>query len=416
MDEIIEKKPRFRRNIVYVFIGCLIFVIAGYGLYLSRGGSKFKVDKNQLSIAKVKRGLFKDFIYVTGKVEPIKTVFLDATEGGRVEEIFKEEGELIERGEPILQLSNDKLVLEISNNEAQVERAINDLEQTKVTLLNQEITSKNRLNSLRYDLQRFKRTLDRNKVLFAKQFISREDLEFSEETYKKNLTEYKLLKEKNQLDSVFRSKKISSSRKSIQRMYNNISLTRARLEKLTLRSLVNGELALLNPEVGEVINYGKRIGTINVLDSYKINVEVDEFYVSRISKGLKGSCEFAEENFPATISKIYPEVTKGKFFMDMSFDEDIPKGIRIGQTTRVGLQLGESKKVILIPIGSFYTSTGGNWVYVVDESSTKAVRRNIKLGRRNPNYLEVIEGLQEGERVIISNYDTFGDVDQIIIK
>ena len=416
MDKIIEKKPWYRRNVIYILIGCVTLSIIGYFLFSSSDGTKFKVDKNQLSIAEVRNDLFKDFIYVTGEVEPIETVFLDATEGGRVEKIFKEEGELVKKGEPILELSNDKLVLEISNNEAQVERAINDLEQTKVTLLNQDITFKNRLNSLKFELRKLKRTLDRNEILFKKQFISREDLEFSRENYEKNLGEYNLLKEKDRLDSIFRSNKFNSSKKSIRRMYSNIGLTRARLEKLTLRSSVNGELASLNPKVGEVISYGKRIGAINILDSYKINVEVDEFYISRISKGLKGDCEFAGENFSSTINKVYQEVTEVKFFVDMIFDKEIPKEIRIGQTTRIGLQLGESKKVILLPTGSFYTSTGGNWVYVLDESKATATKRKIKIGRRNPQYFEVLEGLKKGEQVIISNYDTFGEVDQILIK
>lgn len=416
MDRKIEKKSWLKRYILYIILGTLVLVSLSYFLFSADKGSKLNVETNALSIAKVEYDIFKDFIYVSGEVEPIETIFLDATEGGRVEKIYKEEGELVKIGDPILKLSNDKLALEISNNEAQVERAINDLEQTEVTLLNQDINSKNRLNSLKFDLRKLKRVFESNLKLYEKQFISKEELETSREAYQKSLGEFNLLKEKDRLDSIFRTNKFNQSKKSIRRMNSNLKLTRNRLDKLTLKSMVNGELANLNPKVGEVINYGKRIGIINVLDSYKINVEIDEFYISRIQKGIKGTCEFAEENFSATINKVYPEVVEGKFFVDMKFDNKTPSDIRIGQTTRIGLQLGEPKKTILLPTGSFYTSTGGNWVYVLDDTKTKAIKRLIKLGRKNPKFFEVIEGLQENEEVIISSYDNFNEVDQILIK
>jgi len=275
MDKKIKKNSWFKRYLLYIILGVLALMLSSYFLLTSDKGSKLKVDTNALSVAKVEYDIFKDFIYVSGIVEPIETIFLDATEGGRVEKIYKEEGELVKIGDPILVLSNDKLALEISNNEAQVERAINDLEQTKVTLLNQDINSKSRLNSLKFDLQKLKRTFDSNLILYEKQFISKENLATSREAYQKSLGEFNLLKEKDRLDSIFRTNRFKQSKKSIRRMNGNLELTRNRLEKLTLRAMVNGELATLNPKVGQVINYGKRIGTINVLDS--MNFTLPEF-------------------------------------------------------------------------------------------------------------------------------------------
>ncbi len=416
MDKKIQKKPWIKKNLIYVILSMLLLIFIFYNLINYDDSSTLHVAKDKISIVTVKNEVFKDYIAVTGTVEPIQTIYLDATEGGRVERIFIEEGTKVKKGDAILALSNDKLVLEISNNEAQVERAINDLEQTRINLQNQNISNKNRLNALYYDLIQFKRDYKNNEELFKGGYISEEELAVSRENYERNSKEYKLLKEKTIQDSIFRLHRISSSRKSINRMHKNLDLTRKRLEKLTLKSPINGELASLNPKIGEVINYGIRIGTINILDSYKLKVDVDEFYISRVYKGFKGNCDFSGKLFLAKISKIYPEVIEGKFAVDMTFEEERPSDLRIGQTTRIGLELGESKEALLIPKGGFYQSTGGQWVYVIDTSGTQAVKRNISIGRRNPKYYEVLGGLNKGEQVITSSYDSFGDMDKIILK
>ncbi len=416
MDKKIQKKSWIRRNLVYLILGVLLLVFVFYNFISYDDSSTLNVVKDKVSIATVKNEEFKDYIAVTGTVEPIQTIYLDATEGGRVEKIFIEEGTKVKEGDAILLLSNDKLMLEISNNEAQVERAINDLEQARMNLQNQDINNKNRLNELYYGLFQLKRDFKNNETLFKGGYISEEELSISRESYKKNSNEYKLLKEKTIQDSVFRLHRISSSKKSINNMYENLDLARKRLEKLTLKSSVNGELASLNPKVGEVINYGIRIGSINILDSYKLKVDIDEFYIARVYKGFKGNCDFSGKNYLAKISKIYPEVIEGKFSVDMTFEVERPEDIRIGQTTRIGLELGESKEALLIPNGGFYQSTGGQWVYVIDSSGTYAIKRNIKIGRRNPKYYEVLEGLEKGERIITSSYDSFGKVDKIMLK
>jgi HlyD family secretion protein len=210
--------------------------------------------------------------------------------------------------------------------------------------------------------------------------------------------------------------RIAADEESIERMQQNLNLTRRRLEDLDIKAPVDGELATLNPEVGEVINYGSRIGTINILDSYKMRVLIDEHYITRIARGLPADFDFAGQKNTLRITKVYPEVSNGTFAVDMEFTSQIPVQIRIGQTARIHLELGESEDALLIPRGGFYQSTGGQWAFVVEASGEVAYRRKIRLGRQNPRYYEVLEGLSEGEKVIISDYENFGDADKLILK
>lgn len=416
MDKQIAKKPWIQRKIWYVLLAAMALGFIIYQTAFTDHSSKLNVEVDKITIENVKQDLFQDYIAVIGTVEPIQTIYLDATVGGSVEEIYVDEGTMVNKGKPILKLQNDNLVLEISNNEAQVERAINDLESMRVNLMNQQISNKNRLNSLYYDILKLKRQFERNQELFKGEFISKEELDVAQENYMRNQKEYELLQEKAIQDSIFMLKRISSSEKSIQRMNKNLDLTRSRLDKLLLKSPVDGELATLNPEIGEVINYGTRIGIINILDSYKLRVEVDEHYIARVKNGLKGECDFSDKLFPAKITKIYPEVVDGRFAVDMELTKNTPQEIRIGQTSHIRLELGKSKQATLIPRGGFYQSTGGQWVFVVDESGEFASKREIRIGRQNPKYYEVIEGLEPGEEVIVSGYDNFGEVDRLILK
>jgi HlyD family secretion protein len=226
----------------------------------------------------------------------------------------------------------------------------------------------------------------------------------------------KLLKEIQYQDSIFRIVQIESMDVSVASLTKNLEVIKKRLDNLNIRASVDGELATLNPEIGEVIQYGTRIGTINILDSYKLHVEIDEHYIARVSRGLTGECDFASTPYPGKIIKIYPEVQNGRFYVDMEFTGDIPPQIKIGQTSRIKLELGESKEALLIPRGGFYQSTGGQWVFVIDESGEFAYKRDISIGRQNPRYYEVLAGLEVGEKVIVSSYDNFGNVDKLILK
>ena len=374
------------------------------------------MELDKISIAEIEKDVFQDYIAVIGTVEPIRTIFLDAIEGGRVEEILLEEGSMLKKGDVIMRLSNTNLILDISNNEAQVARAINELRTARLMMVQQLMNSESQIIETGRLMKLQERAYNNNKILYEQEHISSEEYEQSEEQYEATKKKLELLMEIQYQDSVFRAIQVESLENSVSSMTRNLEIIKGRLESLNVKAPVNGELASLIPEIGQVISYGTRIGTVNVLDSYKLRVEIDEHYIARVQRELRGDCDFAGVAYPGHITKIYPEVTNGRFYVDMEFEEEIPPTIRIGQTSRIKLELGESKEAVLIPRGGFYQSTGGQWVFIVDESGEFASRRSISIGRQNPRFYEVLSGLEPGEQVIISSYDNFGDVDKLILK
>ncbi len=417
MDRKIEKKNKlFSKRNIWIFAGSVFFLLIFYKLVFGDKSSKLNVETEKISIATISRDVFQDYIAVIGTVEPIQTIYLDAIEGGRVEEIMLEEGSKLKKGDVILRLSNVNLILDISNNEAQVARAINELRTARLLMVQQQMNSESQIIETERLLKMQERAYNNNKVLYKDQHISKEEFNQSGEQYEATVKKLELLREIQHQDSIFRSIQVQSLETSVNSLTNNLEIIKQRLENLNIKAPVDGELASLNPEIGEVVTYGTRIGTVNVLDSYKLRVEIDEHYIARVSRGLTGDCDFAGKAYPGKIVKIYPEVQNGRFYVDMIFTGDIPGAIRIGQTSRIKLELGESKEAILIPRGGFYQSTGGQWVFVIDESGEFAYKREISIGRQNPRYYEVLGGLEPGEKVIISSYDTFGDVDKLILK
>ncbi len=400
---------------LYGVFAVFILVVLGTIIFGDKS-SKYNVDISRLSIDEVTNDIFQDYITEQGIVEPIKTIYLDAVEGGRVEEILIEEGNMVKKGDVILRLSNNNLLLEITNNQAQVVRAVNELRTARLSMDQQKLQYQQQIINLTRQVTQEKRTYKNNEKLFAENHVSREDYERSKEDYEASQQQLNLVMENYRNDSVYRSIQINSLESSVTSMEKSMEIIKRRLENLQIRASVDGELATLNPEVGEVISYGYRIGTINVLDSYKMRVEIDEHYIARIQTGLTGVCDFANESYPARIVKVYPEVQNGRFAVDMVFTDSVPSKIRIGQQSRIRLQLGESKKGLLLPKGGFYNTTGGQWVYVLDPSGDFAVKRPITLGRQNPRYYEVLDGLSEGEKVITSSYQNFADHDKLILK
>lgn len=417
MDRKIEKKNKlFSKRNIWIFVGSVIFLFVFYTLVFGDKSSKLNVETEKISIAEIKKDVFQDYIAVIGTVEPIQTIYLDAIEGGRVEEILLEEGSMLKKGDVILRLSNVNLILDISNNEANVARAVSELRTARLLMVQQQMNSESQIIETERLLKLQERAYNNNKVLYKEQHISKEEFDQSKEQYEATVRKLTLLKQIQKQDSIYRAVQVETLEASVSSLNDNLEIIKQRLENLNLKAPVNGELASLNPEIGEVVTYGTRIGTVNVLDSYKLRVEIDEHYIARISRGLTGDCDFAGSPYPGRITKIYPEVQNGRFYVDMEFTGDIPGAIRIGQTSRIKLELGESKEAVLIPRGGFYQSTGGQWVYVIDEGGEFAYKRDISIGRQNPRYYEVLEGLQPGEKVIISSYDTFGDVDKLILK
>lgn len=417
MDRVIEKKHKWlNKKTIWFTIGGILILLVAYNIFFGDKSSKLNVEKEKITIESIIENEFKDYIAVIGTVEPIRTVYLDAIEGGRVEEILIDEGNMVKEGDVILRLSNVNLILEISNNEAGVSRAINEFENTKINLELNTINRKQTLIETERLMKMQERKYEYNKKLLADEHISKEEFDQSFEQYNATKQQFRLLKEALKNDSIYRKVQLTSMDNQIKNMQENLKIIQGRMENLKVKAPVDGELANLNPEVGEVITYGNRIGTVNILDDYKLRVEIDEHYIARVRKGLPGSFDFAGSNYKLIIDKVYPEVNNGRFAVDMIFTSEKPNQIRIGQTFRLKLELGESKQAILIPRGGFYQSTGGQWVYVVDESGEFAVKRSISIGRQNPKYYEVLEGLTPGEEVIVSSYDNFNEVDQLILK
>ena len=417
MDRVIEKKHKWlNKKTIWITVGGILILLVAYNIFFGDKSSKLNVEREKITIETIVENEFKDYIAQIGTVEPIKTIYLDAIEGGRVEEILIDEGNMVKKGDVILRLSNVNLILEISNNESNVSRSINEFENTKINLEIQNITRKQTLINTQMNLKREKRQYEYNKELFEDNHISQEEFNQSKEQYEASKEQYDLIVAALKRDSLYRINTLSSMEENVKRMKENLKVVQGRLENLDVKAPVDGELANLNPEVGEVITYGNRIGTVNILDDYKLRVEIDEHYIARVRRGLPGSFDFNGSTYTLKIDKVYPEVTNGRFAVDMVFTSEKPTQIRIGQTFRLKLELGESKQAILIPRGGFYQSTGGQWVYVVDEDNNIAVKRNISIGRQNPRYYEVLEGLEPGEKVIVSSYDNFNDVDQLILK
>jgi len=416
MDRKIENKGFLsRKTIWYLLFGALMLAVLAIIIFGDKS-SKYNVDVSRITIEEVKQDVFQDYITVQGTVEPITTVYLDAVEGGRVEEILIDEGNMVKKGDVILRLSNDNLLLEITNGEAGVVRAINELRTVQLTMDQTRVRYKQQIIELETQVTQSKRLYENNKILHDQKHVSREEFDQSRENYNANQQLLALVEENFRNDSITQSIQLSSMESSVQSMEESMRIIRRRLDNLSLKATVDGELATLNPEIGEVITYGTRVGTINILDSYKLRVDIDEHYIARIQKELTGECDFASTPYTGVITKIYPEVQNGRFAVDMVFTEEVPAQIRIGQTSRIRLQLGESKEGVLLTKGGFYQTTGGQWVFVLDESEEFAVKRDISIGRQNPRYYEVLGGLEPGEKVIVSSYQNYADHDKLILK
>jgi HlyD family secretion protein len=415
MDRKIEKK-RFGKKQIWLGIGILLIALLFIQMIFGDKSSRFNIEQDKITIGEVKAGKYQDFISVNGTVEPIRTIYLDAVESGRVEEILIEEGTRVKKGDIILILSNYNLLLDISGNEADVARAVNDLKTARINLENQNIQTRSTILQLEYLLKKLERQYNNNLKLISQNLISKEDFEFSKEQFEETRMQLDLQKQKYLRDSTYTKTRISNDEESISRMQMNLNLTRRRMEDLSIKAPVDGELATLNSEIGEVINYGTRVGTINILESYKMRVLIDEHYITRINKGLTGDFNFAGKDNTLKITKVYPEIQGGTFAVDMEFTSAIPQQIRIGQTARIHLELGESEDALLLARGGFYQSTGGQWVFLINESGDVATKHNVKFGRQNPRYYEVLEGLNAGDKVIISDYERFGTADKIILK
>jgi len=416
MDKIIPKKKGIqKKHIGYAAIGIAAFAII-YMAFFADHTSTYKVEKDKLIIETITEGQFNDYISITGAVEPISTIYLDAQEGGRVEEILIEEGSMVKRGDIILRLSNPDLYLNILDSEAQLAEKENFLRNTQVTMEQERISIKRELINLKYDIERKDRTFKQNSVLMKDNLISPEEFIRSKEDLEMARSSQELFIERQKQDSIFRNVQVETLKNNLDNMRKNLGLVRQRVENLNVRATVDGQLGLLVPEIGQSIQRGANMGQINVLTSYKVTAQIDEHYIDRVRTQLTGKLDRQGSEFELSVRRVYPEVRNGTFEIDMIFRDSMPNNIRTGQTYYISLQLGQPKVSVLVPIGGFFQETGGQWIYVLDPTESFAVKRSITIGRKNPKYYEVIEGLHPGEKVIISGYETFGKNDKLILK
>ena len=417
MDKIIEKKKgiavAFTKKALPYWFGAVMAAFILW-LVLRDDASTLRVNGETLSISEVRSGEFNDYIRISGQVQPMTTIQISPQEGGIVQEILIEEGSKVKAGDEILRMSNDNLDLQILNSEAELAEKENLLRNTMISMEQQRLSVQQEKLQLQIEVKRLKRKYEQSKALYEEKLIAREEYLMAEEDYQIAAGRLELVKERATQDSLYRSVEIKQMQESLDNMRLNMQMIRKRKDNLTIKSPIDGELGLLDVVLGQSIASGMKIGQINDLDSYKIEAQIDEHYIDRVSAGLEARFERQNETFEAVIRKVYPEVREGKFKADFRFNDEQPANIRTGQTYYLNLQLGQPESAVLIPRGTFYQKTGGKWIYVVSPEGGKAVKREIRIGRQNPQFYEVLEGLEPGEKVITSGYDNFGDNEVLV--
>ena len=419
MDKIIEKKTgwkaAFTRKALPWWGGAALAVLALF-LVIKPSHSTLRVSGDTVSIGEVASGEFNDYIRLSGTVQPLVTIQISPVEGGIVDELYVEEGAMVKKGEPILRLSNDNLDLQILNSEAELAEKENILRNTQIQMEQDRLSVKQSKAEYQLNVKRLKRTYEQQKALYDEKLIAREEYLKSKEDYDLAVEKLQIILDKEVQDSLFRSAQVERMQESLQNMQLNMQMIRRRKDNLTIKAPIDGQLGILDAVLGESIAAGTKIGQISDMSSYKIEAQIDEHYIDRVTPGLEASFERQNATFNASLRKVYPEVRDGKFKADFKFEGEVPENIRSGQTCYLNLQLGSPEEAVLIPRGSFFQKTGGKWIYVVNADGTKASRREIRIGRQNPQYYEVLEGLEPGERVITSGYDNYGENDILVLQ
>lgn len=416
MDIQLEKKKGLRKkHIPYVIGGALFVFLLGWIIFGDHAAT-LRVDARSLTVGEVRRDQFNDFFRVDGQVQPITVVQLSPEEGGIVQEKVVEEGAKVKRGDVIVRLSNSNLDLEILNAEAELAEKQNLLRNTQVTMEQDKLTNETERAQYEIDMRRARRSYEQQKQLYEEELVAKEDYLKAQEDYDLAARKYDLVVKRLYQDSISRGIQMEEMEFSLANMRRNIQLIHQRKENLNVRSQIDGELGLLDVVLGQNITPGQMIGQINDLSDYKIEAMIDEHYIDRVRPGLSATFERQGATFALTVRKVYPEVREGKFRTDFVFTGERPDNIRSGQTYYINLELGQPTESVIIPKGTFFQSTGGSWIFVLDADGKRAYRRQIKIGRQNPQYYEVLEGLEPGERVIVSNYESYKDNEVLVLE
>ena len=415
MDIKIEKRKGLTPRRAVVALGAM--AAAGLVAWAVAGSAAggLRVSRRSITVSTVTRGEFNDFIRVSGRVAPISVVQLSTKEGGIVREKVVEEGASVKAGDVILRLSNSNLDLQILNAEAELAEKQNLLRNTQVAMQQDKLANEQERIQLNMEAERKGRGASQSERLYAQKFISREECLQAREDYELALRKKALVEERLRQDSVYRTVQMEQMEDNLANMRRNVVLIRERKSKLEVRAPIDGELGLLDVELGQSITAGQMVGQINDMSDYKIEAKIDEHYIDRVTGGLPAEFERQESKFALRVRKVFPEVREGRFRTDFVFDGDRPDNIRSGQTYYINLQLGEPTECLMIPKGAFFASTGGQWIFVLSADGSKAFRRPIRIGRQNPQTYEVLDGLEAGERVLTSGYEAFGDNDVLSI-
>ena len=416
MDREIKKKKGIRSKHIPYLAGGIFILLTLIWLVFGNHTSKLNIEKEKINIQTVTKGEFNDYIRISGQVQPINIVQLSAIEGGMVEEKLVEEGSQVKAGQVIVRLSNPMLSLNILDSEAQLAEKQNFLRNTQVTMEQEKLKLKQEQLQLDLDVDRKKRKYEQCKKLYEEKLTSKEDYLQAKEDYEFATNGRKLVIDRQRQDSIFRGIQIDQMEESLGNMRRNMLLVRQRSENLNIKAPVDGQLGLLDVEIGQNVGAGNKIGQISVLSDYKVEALIDEHYIDRVRAGLDATFERQDRNYALRVRKAYPEVREKQFKTDFVFDGERPDNIRAGQTYYINLQLGQAAEAVLIPRGAFYQSTGGQWIFVVAPDGSKALRRRITIGRQNPTYYEITSGLEPEEQVIISAYDNYGEIEELILK
>ena len=416
MDRVIQKKKWSAKRIMMITGITLIVLLIVLSFYFTSGKSRLNVNTERITISEIKKGPFKDNIPVNGVVLPLTSIYLDAIEGGRVEEKFVEDGAVMKKGQPILRLSNTDLELSLVNQETSVFNLLTQMQISRNAAQQNTVVKLNQLTDADNLLKEAERVYKLNKTLYEQKAIGLQEYKQAENNYQYQLEKKKLTSQILQQDSVNTKTELEQARQSFARTQNALQVMRKKVGDLIVRSPIDGQLTSLDAEIGQNKNKGERLGQIDMIDGFKVRVDVDEHYISRIYPDQTGTFTFAGKEYKLKIKKIFTQVTAGRFQVDMEFDGEEPTGIRRGQTLQIVLSLSDETQAIVVPRGAFFQQTGGNWIFKVSENGKTAYKIPIQLGRQSIDQYEVLEGLNPGDKVITSSYENFGNIQELVLK
>jgi len=416
VDRVIKKKKWSTKRLLTIG-GITALVLLAFGsYYFTSGKSRLNVDLDRITIATVSKGPFQETIPVNGDVMPLSSIYLDAVEGGRVEEKYVEDGTIMKKGQPILRLSNTDIELSMVTQQTQVYNLFTQMQIANNAAQQNTVSKLNQLTDVESQLREAKRIYELDKSLYEKKAIGSQEYQQSENNYDYYKQKKKLTDQILSADSASNAQQVDQSKQLLKGSQAALNVLRKKSEDLVVRAPVEGQLTSLDAEIGQNKRQGERLGQIDVLSGFKVRVDIDQHYLSRIYTGLRGKFTFADSNYELKIFKVFTQVTSGHFQVDMQFVGPVPKGIRRGQTLQILLALSEEKQAILVPRGGFYQQTGGNWIFKVSDDGKTAYHVDIQLGNQNPEFYEVLQGLQPGDKVVTSSYENYGNMQELILK